>query len=242
MITAAQKNSFSNKSNIKKHKLTERRIDTLDDIVYSARVIFGDPQHLHAPVSLISHRNKSIQNLNMEKVDIILIKLSEKIFDFFQNSRNSIYTQKAYDDFFINTCRWFIDELNVEAAKNEVSTFAFGKAQKLFNMIVKYMACFEDANEYENVFRFAHMPVDTYILKQLKDKLNIDSIWTYTYTNKTSGKKSLTAKYDNTAWSFLTENQYSELLCHIRERIRNNTVYDNKSWLEVEFDWWEEMV
>lgn len=232
MITMAQKLDFCTK--IGNTALLNRSIANRSDILDSITEVFNKP---------FTPRNiKGIARLHGKQgVEVILDTLATKLFDFFNCSSRPSCTQSNYDEFLFETCRWFVSEFNHLAIAREVSTIAFGKAQKLFNMTIKYMSCFSDSGEYENVFEFAHMPIDTYILKQLKDKLNIGSIWVYIYTDKKSGKQSLIAKYDNTAWSFLNENQYSELLYCVRESIRNGTTYNNKSWLEVEFDWWKEI-
>lgn len=73
-------------------------------------------------------------------------------------------TQEAYDEWHKETCIALASEL--EGLCSEGVTVKPGKAQKLINMSMKHIFCFDNAENaaLSGAFRFCHMPIDRYVL------------------------------------------------------------------------------
>ncbi len=94
--------------------------------------------------------------------------------------------QKAFDTWHKETCLWLAAEL--ESLCNKGITVKPGKAQKLINMSLKHIFCFDSAEEaaLNGTFQFCHVPVDQYLLswyyREVKghDKVSDDKLkWGY---------------------------------------------------------------
>ena len=95
----------------------------------------------------------------------------------------------------------------------------YGKAQKVVNMIFKYLYCFDGAIALEDKFKACHMPLDSKILDWYK--VNVD-------------------KHQKTPWSKLEAEEYhtiqEKLKAHIAAHYQPYTV------LEAEFVIWDQEI
>lgn len=131
-------------------------IHNLDDIFQTVKAApgpYGDmtPRHL-----------KGIGRPEVaEKKDAIFIKIAKAI----KNCLESHYsTQEEYDAWHKETCISLASELESICSKGVI--VKPGKAQKLINMSMKHIFCFDNAEEVSlnGAFQFCHMPIDKYVL------------------------------------------------------------------------------
>ena len=138
---------------------------------------------------------RTIKGHNMEQTKDIRETLSKKFCKYFENS--ALVSQESFDKWHQDTCEYFLNELNEKLKEKKL---CFGKAQKVINMTFKYLYCFNDAEEYEDYFKFCHMPIDSYTLN-----------WCY--------ENGLYNKNDIENWSNLNKEIYYELSKKIVERL-----------------------
>lgn len=70
-----------------------------------------------------------------------------------------------FNEWHKNLCLNFVDKFNNEVIKDNYMPIHFGKAQKIVNMNFKYLSTCDNADEYEEYFKYCHIPIDSYILK-----------------------------------------------------------------------------
>lgn len=85
--------------------------------------------------------------------------LANKLYDFIHNG--VIETEEDYDKWHDSVCLEFVEQYN----QNGKSTIKYGKAQKIVNMSLKYIYCFDDSKKYREKFCHCHMPIDRYTLE-----------------------------------------------------------------------------
>lgn len=93
--------------------------------------------------------------------DEILSQLAHKIFEYVQSRKYDkfdIWHKKLCNDFKDNFNEHVLEPANRIEAKD-------GKAQKIVNMTFKYLYCFDDAEDYINLFEKCHMAIDSYIIE-----------------------------------------------------------------------------
>lgn len=84
--------------------------------------------------------------------------------------------QEEFNQLHAGHCELFLGKLNGVLAKHNkiasgnsqmqiIREQAYGKAQKMVNMLFKYLSCFSDAAEHAGWFDLCHMPIDTYVLE-----------------------------------------------------------------------------
>ena len=103
-------------------------------------------------------------------------------------------------------CNGFLSELNKQLAEVGAKQQSFGKAQKAVNMTLKYLYCFCDRKDFEALFMYAHMPIDTYIMNWCR-------------SNSLLPRK-------NYVWSNLTEDEYYEIAGGISDFLKTAPSYD----------------
>lgn len=178
------------------------------------------------------------KNDNIENCKIKLAKKIIELFKRYAKASNKTEEKDNSIDFseklakisteFLNDYKNVMKELNELISKSEVPNSAtykidvdnikYGKAQKIVNMTCKYLMLFDNASEYEKVFRQCEMPLDSKILE---------------YYNKTI-VKSLRESGNNeiqrctTAWSNLEYEEYKDIQKNIKEFCKLNKDTDLK--------------
>ena len=146
--------------------------------------------------------------------------LFELIKGFFVNQAPN--SQDEFDKKHSQMCDAFLEALNCALLTKNAMTQEFGKAQKIVNMTLKYLYCFQGRQEKEAWFQYAHMPLDTYTLDWYKKEIRKE-----TYV-----------------WSNLNKEQYLGIMKNIRDRLQNGLKYDNivlpQSPLLADFIIWSE--
>ena len=121
----------------------------------------------------------------------------------------------------------------------------YGMAQKIVNMTVKHLYCFDDAPQYYQRFNDCHMAIDSKILKWFYDKvvpwyrrLNPNTLSTSLKNN--NFWKNWTSGIKTTPWSKLDAAEYKDIITLIREYFNVNYPSCNDTILEAEFVIWYE--
>ncbi len=81
---------------------------------------------------------------------------------------NAFLSQEAHDSFFIKTANEICKAINENKPTDAEDIFSFGNAQKLINMMVKYIysICYY-ASELRENFRYCHCPMDSVMLNEV---------------------------------------------------------------------------
>lgn len=110
--------------------------------------------------------------------------------------------------------RWY-DSVRFDVGSQ--SGLTIGQTQKILNMAFKYLCCCEDIrNQYEEHFRWCHMPLDSFTLKWYTDNCNV-------------------AEYHHEVWSKIDDLAlYRSIQAEIREKLGGGSV------LLQEFPIWQQ--
>jgi hypothetical protein len=215
---------------IRNNPLTERRISEYSDILSACQNIYNSG--IIFPQGGVSAKRNGTPN-----IDEILSNVAEKIYNYLSDENNAEISCKCFDELHNAICTEFLDSLNNARQSVGYVELCYGSAQKFINMVFKYLSCYSDFSSYKDHFKWCHMPIDTVILKWLKDNYNITSIKYYVYFNK-KGKATLSAKYKNNPWTKFSKNLYTDLLDVIREKVSIDNRFSGKTILEAEFSIW----
>lgn len=165
-------------------------------------------------------KNKKTDIDQKEKMKV-LSALAKNIFNYINNNQK-------YDDFdkwHNNICVEFINNFNKVLEKANREQAKYGKAQKIVNMTFKYLYCFDDADEYHELFKKCHMAIDSYILS-----------W-YNKNVTPEGNK-ITKSWSNLEYDEYS-NEYIEIQDNIKNYLKNNNEYSEFPFF-AEFTIWQE--
>lgn len=101
---------------------------------------------------------------NTPGVDKVLKKLADKLYDFFNGCG-------PFD--FYGLCDDFKSDLNAERASVGYTPISFGQAQKMINITVKYLYCYDDSNKFRSRFALCHAPLDAIMKNKVYNELNV---------------------------------------------------------------------
>lgn len=167
---------------------------------------------------------------NVKDSESAKLKLEEVAYDYF---KSEIFpdTQKNFDEKHGEMCEAWRNGLGKDESDNNRT---YGKAQKVVNMMFKYMYCCRHLNKIsipEEAFKYCHMTLDSYTLKWISD------VW-----EKGVGKKAKIIKSDTT-WSKLDDGKYKKIVGLIEDKIKNpkTNEYDFTGYkkIESEFFIWD---
>lgn len=124
--------------------------------------------------------------------------------------------------------------------KQVYSNAEYGKAQKILNMVFKYLYCiYGEVDKYERHFEFCHMPLDSYILewfaRECKNRKSFDIDFKFvkskmpSWSNIKNGNNSNDEKYS-----------YQTFVDVIRELVQSGK-YNGLTPLQAEFIIWPEI-
>lgn len=157
-----------------------------------------------------------VRVLTVKQGSIGIDEIKAELCDFIKKAFWSyFYAQGELIDFpswHDNACRKVIEIL-----EKRYDGVTYGKAQKIVNMIFKYLYCFDGALNFEDCFGECHMPLDSKILDWYRR--NVD-------------------KEQKTPWSKLEKKEYLEIQEKIDEHVKK--AYNNSyTTLEAEFIIWD---
>ena len=112
---------------------------------------------------------RTIKGHEMSYPDELRETLAQEFVKYFQSP--SPTTREDFDKIHKGLCEGFLNGLNEVFARYKLAKQEFGKAQKVINMTFKYLYCFDDAEKFEDYFRFCHMPIDSYTLNWCFDNI-----------------------------------------------------------------------
>ena len=104
------------------------------------------------------------------KVDEIKRKVAQqyivdRFYEYF-NEENVVDFETWHNE----TCEEFLKLYN-EAIKDNYKAVRYGKAQKIVNMMFKYLYCYSNAEHYEEKFQNCHLTLDSYTLEWFQDRV-----------------------------------------------------------------------
>ena len=213
----------SRRKSVRVNPLTGRRIDNYDDIllacedVYSSGIIFP----------LLAKR-KGLD------VSVPLADLAKRLFDYFRTTVKSPYNEAAFDAFHEKACDTFLQLINAIRSIKGYDPLHYGSAQKMVNMVFKYLACYSDYDTYQDCFEHCHMPIDSKILCELKKTYSIPNV-NCCFSAKICGG----ATFEGKSWTKFDKTTYGDLLKITRTTIAKASKYTGKTLLEIEFEIWK---
>ncbi len=204
-----------------------RSISNFDDIMYAATHLyaygtpFANPQSGNQP-----HYLKA----DIPTLETILISFVQKVWDYFNKKPANIANAQAnFDVFHEELCDLFLNCITSAG----VYTHEYGNAQKMVNMLFKYLTCFRDYEDFADLFSYCHIPIDRNILNSFKrnyDVANITSYMKYRYTDPT------TQAVEEEPWSRMSKAAYKDLLINYRSAL--SSIKGHHSWLGLEYYIW----
>lgn len=144
------------KNLVKDESCISFRIDNENDIMLAIKLAYNDTKRTLRGWARMDSR----ENIKRESFK----KLAKAISKYFSETE-----EKTYLEFAALLRQWrkiLIDEF--KSCGFELST---GQAQKIVNVTMKNLYCYNDACCYENKFKYCHMPLDSYILDWFRDIL-----------------------------------------------------------------------
>ena len=242
------------KNLVKDESCTSLRIDNENDIMLAIKLAYNDTKRTLRGLAKMDSR----EDIKRESFK----KLAEAISKYFSET-----AEKTYVEFAALLRQWrkiLIDEF--KSCGFELST---GQAQKIVNVTMKNLYCYNDADCYENKFKYCHMPLDSYILDWFRDilpevknkfceelpqyitkdipdvKVNFLRKGSATFELIKEHKK---LRFDSgTAWSAIQDDDFYDCIQSIiRFYLQNNNTYEkialNESSLKAEFVIWPYMI
>ena len=172
-------------------------------------------------------RTRQSRMQNEADVRATLAPFVEKIWKYFNEAPNTGNTQANFDRFHEELCELF---QTLFAAAGYAHTY--GNAQKMVNMLFKYLTCFSDYNAFAGLFEHCHIPIDRKILQALYLYAvpHTTRYGEYQEINPATGKK------ENTPWTRMDKAQYNIL--RDAYRIALAPVVGGHSWLGAEYYIW----
>lgn len=171
-----------------------RTADNPADLEWAAAKAYLDmaPRTIKGLGSASNKTREDIKHLTVATADKIATTIAH-------NTPSGARCQEDFDEIHRALCTDFLNQLNsiLEQRSNEpsIDSQSYGKAQKLVNMLFKYLSCFSDIDSRSGWFDLCHMPIDAYVLSWCK-------------------KNGIRARASS--WSKLNEEDYAML----QERIR----------------------
>ena len=216
---------------IRNYPLQNRMLSVYADVLAACRNVYDSG--IIFPQGGASAKRRETPNVNE-----ILGNMATRIYDYLSNPNNLQMSMEEFDEFHNLLCSDFCTALNNARRSVGYVELCYGSAQKAVNMVFKYLACYKDFDLYKDYFKWCHMPIDTVILKWLKDNYNISNIKYSVYVNK-EGRSSLSATYLKTAWTKFDCQTYKSLLQIVRESVSGDARFSAMPLLDVEFAIWQ---
>lgn len=196
-----------------------RSIKNIDDIMFAATRLYSYGTPFALPISKTQpHYLKA----DIPHLEIILAPFVKRIWDYFNKEPNNANTQENFDKFQEELCDMFLDIF----IKDGKYTHTYGNAQKMVNMLFKYLTCFEDYQDFADLFSYCHIPIDGIILGRFACVYHVPG---------TTGV-STHGEYYGVCWSKMNKAEYTRLLTDYRATL--NPIKGDNSWLGLEYPIW----
>ena len=203
--------------------LPTKSIANRDDIMFAAT-------HLYAYGTPFANRGKGKQphytSAHIPHLETVLDAFVDMVWQYFNDKPNTMNTQANFDSFHEKLCDEFVD-----AFRNDgVYIHTYGNAQKMVNILFKYLTCFSDYANYADLFSYCHIPIDGIILGKFA------LIYNVTGTKGTCYRGHYHGTYGGKVWSKMDRDGYMRLLADYRHDLAS--VKGQNSWLGVEYAVW----
>ena len=208
---------------VRNNPLTVRRLDNYDDVLLACQDVYNS-----GIIFPLLAKRKGLD------VSVPLADLAKRLFDYFRTTVKSPYNEAAFDAFHEKTCEDYLKSVNSIRCDVNYVPLNYGSAQKMINMVFKYLACYSDYTTYEDCFEHCHMPIDSRILCKIKKDYNIPEIKITFYSKFCGG-----ATFKGKSWTKLDNQLYNDLLKITRTTIAKDSKYTGKTLLEIEFEIWK---
>lgn len=212
------------------YEIPTRMIKNYDHVLLACKNVYNSG-------IIFPQSGKAAKRKGTPNIESILSNLAHKLHSYFLNEENASISQKQFNKFHTDWCNSFLKDVNSARASVRYEPIFYGSSQKMINMVFKYLACYEDYTRFNNHFKWCHMPIDTVILRWLKDRYKISDIYYYVYINS-NGKEELSARYKNKAWTQFDINLYEDISSLIFDKVKSDADFNNYSILGVEFSIW----
>jgi hypothetical protein len=208
---------------INKNELLTRKIVNRIDVNQAVYDVYNSK-------SIIARRMSGRASIN---VNPILDHISYKIFFYFNGTPNKDLNQINYDKFLYELCDYFKKEYDKLAENAKINKIEFGIAQKLINMVFKYLSCYEDYMVFADLFIYCHMPIDSYVLHYFNTMNIVSEISSHFSITMISP----TATYRGSTWSNLSKEKYEILVTEYRKTLEKS--YTDYTSLHAEYYIWQ---
>lgn len=153
----------------------------------------------------------------------ILNKYANVIWEYFNAKPNTVNNQNSFDGFHERICSDLQADFDVERRKHGcLLSFSYGHAQKMINMVFKYLSCYDDYDDFADLFSYCHIPIDSYILDILNNAFHVPSIVGHTYMGLN--------------WTSFTISEYRNIVREYRAAMRG--LIGAHPWLTIDFLYW----
>ncbi len=197
-----------------------RSIRNFDDILYAAT-------HLYAYGTPFDRFRQPFYGPDdIPHLEVILRPFADKIWKYFNQEPNTTNTQANFDAFHEALCDEFLDIFIADRRY----THTYGNAQKMVNMMFKYLSCFNDYNDFADLFSYCHIPIDSIILGKFDLIYHVPNTQGHIYKGQYSGK------YNHTPWSQMSKSDYITLLDDYRTTLVS--VKGVNPWIGLEYYIW----
>lgn len=189
------------------NKKCELNIYCEEDVLLAVKKAYIDM----SPRTIRTKKGEKKQDIDKEARDEVLKILAKNIKKYISKRDYSDFDTK-HEKF----CKDFLDDFNKVLSKSNHNEVKYGKAQKIVNMTFKYLYCFDDAENYADLFEKCHMAIDSYIIEWYNENV----------------VKSKNVKKIKETWSNLTVGQYTKIQKNIGNYLNSE---DNKKYSPIPF-------
>ena len=204
-------------------ELPTKSIRNIDDIKFAAT-------RLYAYGTPFANRGKGKQphytSLDIPHLEVVLDVFVKMVWQYFNATPHTRNTQVNFDTFHEKLCEEFLDAFR----RDGVYVHTYGNAQKMVNILFKYLTCFSDYDDYADLFSYCHIPIDGIILGKFALIYNVPG------TKGTLTKGHYHGTYHGNAWSKMGKEDYMSLLNEYRQTLA--PLKGGNSWLGLEYAIW----
>ena len=161
-----------------------------------------------------------LKERNGQTFDKVLKTFAEELIDRLEGIEN-IKSQDGFNKKHKELCNLFLKIFeNKNCNKKNKIILQFSKAQKIVNIFFKYLYCLYDGKKYDKVYKYCHMPLDSYILNWVR----------YVVCDESEYSKKIKKVINDTSWSNIDYDQYDKIQKAIREYLKNQN-----EWPKIPF-------
>ena len=212
---------------VKSNQWHTRCISNYNDVLLACKEFYNSST-MWRGAAATRNKHKSSDLTYNARVEVALNNLATSLHDYFTATPTTPNTQTNFDLFLTTLCNNLINDLQV--ARNIVGydQISYGQAQKMVNVIFKYLTCYSDYDEFADLFSHCHMPIDRIILRLMeKHPLSVQNCHNGTYRG--------------TCWTALSQAQYDELIhdyCTAIDLALVDVAGNRHTYLELEYCLW----